>query len=64
MEAPAAGAQPAEEAPAAGDGLEGGVGECKRDAPPVPGALNAVVKLPGDDAAHRGGAVCDGHGGG
>lgn len=62
MEAPPAGAQTAEEAPAAGYGLKGGVGERERDAPAVPGALDAVVELPGDDTAHGCGAVRDGDG--
>ena len=64
MEAAAAGAEAAEEAPAAGDGVEGGVGEGERnDAAAVAGALDAVLGLPSDDAAHGGGAVGDGGGG-
>jgi len=64
VEAPAAGAQAAEEAPPPGYGLKGGVRERDRNAPAVPGALDAVVELPGDDTAHGGGAVRDGDGGG
>lgn len=65
MEAAAAGAEAAEEAPAAGDGVEGNVGEGEGDdAPAAAGTLDAVLGLPGDDAAHGGGAVGDGSGGG
>lgn len=64
MEAAATGAEAAEEAPAAGDGVEGNVGEGEGDdAPAAAGTLDAVLGLPGDDAAHGGGAVGDGGGG-
>lgn len=64
MEAVAAGAEAAEEAPATGDCLEGNVGEDQGDMCAVSVALDVLVGLTGYYAADGGGAVGDGGGGG
>ncbi|KAF7816107.1 putative serine/threonine-protein kinase-like protein CCR3 [Senna tora] len=62
-EGEAAGAEAAEEAPAAGDGLEGDVGK-DLESLPVLVALDPLGGLAGDNAAYGAGAEGDGDGGG